>query len=107
MPFQEITRAVFSAPTRPMPQLIEPVPTSPWDTPNATRPASSRPRLRLGRPCREVEASVSRPLSAQPPRPSSTACLAPRRSATAPEKGRESRVAAYWVLITTPASTEP
>ncbi|MCY1287175.1 hypothetical protein D9M70_361620 [compost metagenome] len=107
MPFQEITRAMFSAPTRPTPQLMEPVPTRPWPMPSSTRPPSSRQRLARGNWARLVESSVNTPERPQQAMPYMTARLAPRRSARLPDMGRESRVERYWVLMTMPAITEP
>ncbi|MCY1511086.1 hypothetical protein D9M68_454800 [compost metagenome] len=98
---------MFSAPTRPTPQLMDPVPTSPWPMPSATRPPSRSARLVRGNCVSEVESSVSTPEAPQQAMPYITARLAPSRSARLPDMGRESRVARYWVLMTIPAITEP
>ncbi|MNE24609.1 hypothetical protein D3C76_1069110 [compost metagenome] len=66
IPFQEITRAVCSAPTAPMPQLKVPTPISPWATPSSTRPPRSASRLSSGTVTVSAEAKVSTPLAAIP-----------------------------------------
>ncbi|MCY1429874.1 hypothetical protein D9M71_458060 [compost metagenome] len=61
MPFQEITCAVFSTPTRAMPQLAVPTPISAWAKPMARRLISSSDTLSQVSPDRLVDSSNIRP----------------------------------------------
>ncbi|MNF90360.1 hypothetical protein D3C84_729200 [compost metagenome] len=69
MPFQEIDRAVCSAPTWPMHQLMVPTPINPWAIPSNRRPAIRISRLSKGKPCNRVDSKVSTPLSTIPAKP--------------------------------------
>ncbi|MNG22430.1 hypothetical protein D3C84_1069120 [compost metagenome] len=69
MPFHEIERAVCSAPTWPMHQLMVPTPISPWAMPNNKRPAIRTSRLINGKLCSKVDNKVSPPLKTIPAKP--------------------------------------
>lgn len=77
MPFHEITLAVLAAPTRPMPQPIDPEPTRLSALPNTSRPINRLIRLSIGRFGVHAEISMNTPLKPQPARPIITARLLP------------------------------
>ena len=84
MPFQEITLAVFGAPTRPMPQPIEPDPTRLSALPRTRRPINRLIRLTIGRLWVHAESSMNTPLRPQPAKPYITASLLPLLSMIRP-----------------------
>ncbi|MNP34232.1 hypothetical protein D3C76_1275080 [compost metagenome] len=77
MPFHEMTLAVFAAPTRPMPQPMEPEPTRLSALPSTRRPINKLIRLSIGRLSVQAEISMNTPLRPQPARPYMTASLLP------------------------------
>ncbi|MNT40355.1 hypothetical protein D3C72_1766620 [compost metagenome] len=107
MPFQEITLAVFAAPTRPIPQPIEPEPTRLSELPSIKRPINRLIKLSIGRLCVHADINMNTPLKPHPARPYITASLLPLLSMIFPAYGRLSRVARYCTLITNPAITVP
>src|SRR5690349_7969744 len=107
MPFQEITFALLVTPTRPMPHVIDPVPTQLSPKPSTSRAITSSTRLTACHCAASAEPSSSTPLAAHAARPYNTVFLGPSVSAVRPASGRDISVAKYWTLIAAPAITEP
>ena len=104
MPLKEITLAVCSDPALVMPQSVEPVEPRLSPTPRTRRLAIRVARQSQGMACRAAAAISSAPLTVHAPMPHSTETLAPARSEMRPAQGRLTRVAMYWILITSPAN---
>ena len=107
MPFHEITLAVCSEPTRPMPHMMQPVATQLSPMPSASRATSITPTEATRDSRNKAAAISSSPLNAHATRPISAARLGPAVSEVRPAKPRLNKVATYCVLITRPASTAP
>jgi hypothetical protein len=105
-PFQEMMRALCIGPTRPIAQPIAPVLTPLSPAPRNSCPISSKVRLIAGWADSSPPRVVNRPLTAQQPRPRITICFEPTVSVMRPTGARVTKVARYWTLTESPASTE-
>ena len=103
-PFQEIIRAVLSAPSRLMPQLIAEMPIRLCAKPRINRLPIITAMLAIGQASDSADASSSSPLINPDVMPIKTVFLAPRSSASRPAKGRHNNVVRYCAPITMPAT---
>jgi hypothetical protein len=87
-----------------MPHRVDPVEPRLSPTPSTRRLAIRQAKLSQWIECRTAAATSRAPLVVQAPMPHSTETLAPRRSLMRPAQGRLTRVAMYWMLMTSPAS---
>ncbi|MNP00439.1 hypothetical protein D3C76_922290 [compost metagenome] len=106
IPFHDMTCGELDEPHNPIAQVQQGVEIMAVDAPSTSLPSSNNVRVDQGCVGRTMANTVSVPLSIRPMSPHTTAYLAPKRSATAPAKGRARSVARYCELMTTPANTE-